>query len=292
MPQQQGSSIQPTEHVSGIRKYGEVKTKTPQVDWTVTDNGKGLLSGTLKYFYEVSTGNAIDQTYIQTLPIQGEVHPYDNRLICNDCTLTVGANDIGYCDANYIGTQSDPCDVEFKLSCPTEEDPIQVHPSFSLPADAQGSFGVVIEAGAAPKYQPVYDREMVVLGGKDLSEFDKFKVSPKTIEKDLVGVTSYKVARPTLSVSFVTQDGGFIATLISSVGMQTNAPQPKGNAPDWISGFSGRNWLLTSASVSPLLRSEAKVDILWRVELEYMLSGVGSDGVGKTWNKLIYKEAP
>lgn len=262
-----------------IRKYGETASKTPQIDWQVTDDGRGLLTGTMKYFYEVSTGKPMGSDFVLTLPRRGERHPFDERLSCKDCSLTVGQNDIGYCDANYVGLNLDPTDAEWSISCPTEEDPIQVHPMFPLKADKQGSFGIVIEEGVAPLYQPKYDPKMVVLGGKSFTEFDKFKVSPEIIAKDLVGVTSYKVPRQTMSLTFHTANKVILNMYMNGVGKQY---RKVALAPD-IATVAGRSWLFTSLSVTEFAG-------IYKLDCEYTLSGVGSDGNGKPWNELIYAD--
>lgn len=264
-----------------INKYGTPAQKTPQVDWQVTDDGRGLLTGTLKYFYDIATGKPLDGGTIITLPARGELHAFDERLMCKDVATTVGSNDIGYCDANYVGLSQDPTLAEWSISCPTEEDPIQTHPMFSIKSDKQGSFGVVIEEAAAPTYQPRFDPEMAVLGGKNQTEFERFKVSPKCIEKDLVGVESYKVPRQTMSISFHTAQQSILSSYLTGVGKQFTVVD---FAPSFTtsSSLDGRTWLFTSLSVS-------EFSGIYKLDCEYTLSGYGSDGKGKPWNKLIYQ---
>jgi hypothetical protein len=263
-----------------IKKYGTPNQKLPQVDWQVTDDGKGLLTGTMKYWYDIATGKPLDPLVIAKLPVRGERHPFDERLVCRDVNTTVGSNDMGYCDANYVGLSIDPTEPEWSLSCPTEEDPIQTHPMFALQVGKEGSFGIVLEEAKAPTFQPKYDTKMVILGGKQNNEFEGFKVSKETIDKDLVGVESYKVTRQTLSMSFHTANQIVVQTFLGFVGKQFKEPA---FAPSFLTSTEGRTWLLTSMSLSEFAG-------IYKIELEYTLSGMGSDGKGKSWNKLIYKD--
>jgi hypothetical protein len=260
----------------GIKKVGGPPSGTPQPDWEVTDDGKGLLTGTLRFFYNVETG----KPNLLPAPARGTKHPFDERLICKDSSSSIGSNNIGYVNASYIGLSQDPTIPEWELSCPTEETSIQMHPAFNIPEGTAGSMGVIKTAGVAPTFVPTYNDNMVVKGGPTNSDFEKFKVSPDTISKDLVGVETYKVMRPTITITIQTANQALMLDAIRNTGKQYSQP-PFG--PPWLA-TEGRTWLFTSLSVS-------EYSGIFKLSTEYMLSGLSADGKGKTWNKLIYPVA-
>lgn len=262
-------------HKAGIQKYGEVRDGTPQPEWNVSDNGKGLLSGTLKFFYDYKTGRAVGGTL--SIPKRGDRHPFDERLVCSQVQTNYGTNDIAYCDAQYVGLLSDPTEGEWQLSCPTDEDPIQTHPDFLL--IGEGKFNIItgpLQIGQLPKFDPNQVLFDPAKGG-----FQRFKDTPATREKDLLGITSFKVPRATMKVTFHTASQPYWFWAVQYLGYQINYVPL---APDWsnVSALN-RSWLLSSSSVSEYGAS------IYKVETEFTLSGIGEDGRGKPWNKLIYK---
>lgn len=267
----------PSSHQSGIQKKGTVPDGEPQVDWNVTDDGRGVLTGTMRFFYDYRTGRSADGV---SVPARGERHPFDERLVCKDVQTSYGSNDIAYCDANYVGLKQDPSVPEWSLSCPTEEDPIETHPMFQTPKGKEGSFGVIEEVGdASTQYYPKWNDQMAETTGKVNKEFKAFKVSKETIEKDLVGVESYKVTRPTMSMTIHTANKELLFAAIKNTGKQYLSI-PFG--PEWADVSKiNRSWLFTSLSVTEYAG-------IYKMDMEFTLSGIGPDNKGKTWNKLIY----
>lgn len=250
-----------------ISKHGSISSGTPQPEWNITDDGRGVLSGTLKVFIDIVTGSTSGAA---SAPQRGDKHPFDERLICVSSQVSHGTGDIAYAEATYTGLTQDPAGIEWKINCPTEEEQIQLHPKFGKKGEA--GLGIVKEEAAAPTWQPVYDESMVVLGGKGKTEFESFKVNQKTIDNDLVGVTSYKVSRPTVSVSLQTANQGLVNDALRNTGKQY-AVVPYG--PPWLTS-TPRTWLFTSCSVT-------ETSGIYKIESEFMLSGLT-----KPWNKLIY----
>jgi hypothetical protein len=268
-------SISPESHKAGIQKYGNVRDGTPQPEWNVSDNGKGLLSGTLKFFYDYNTGKSVSGGL--NIPKRGDRHPYDERLVCSQVQTNYGTNDIAYCDAQYVGLLADPTEAEWELSCPTEEDPIQTHPDFL--SIGEGKFNILKTPLVAGKL-PAFDADQV-MADPTKGGFQRFKDMKLTREKDLVGVTSFKVPRATMKVTYHTASQAYWFWSVQYLGYQI---QRVPLAPQWTDVTAlKRSWLLTSTSVTEYGAS------IYKVQTEYMLSGIGEDGSGKPWNKLIYK---
>lgn len=268
-----------THYTKGIVKVGTPKDGAALPDWTVTDDGLGLLTGTLKFFYDYTTGKAVEGGL--AVPARGDRHPYDERLVCHDVKTTYGSNDIAYCDANYVGLKQDPSGIEYTLNCPTEEDPIQLHPKFNLEKDKEGSFKAIEKMAESPDWKTRYNTKVCKTKDNKGDEFVAFAVSPDNVTNDLVGVKSYKVPRPTMSVTFHTANQTIMFDCVRSVGKQFKKV-PYG--PDWSDvSKENRSWLFTSVSVTEYAG-------IFKCQTEYMLSGMGTDGKGKPWNKLIYEE--
>ena len=273
------STPQPSFKRTGVQDYGTPKSRTPQPEWNVNDDGRGLLTGTLKLFYDHETGKPIDNELISGLPQRGERHPFDERLVCQDVQTSFGSNNIGYCDASYVGLKQDPSGVEWNLSCPTEEEPIETHPMFVKPESEQGSFKVIKSYNKAT---PVWNSALVDFQGDFSQEFKRFKLCPENVKTDLFGIESYKVSRPSMSVTLHTANKEILDLAILNVGKQYPSV-PYG--PTWSDVSKiGRSWLFTSLNVS-------EYATIFKLECEFMLSGIGSDGKGKTWNKLVYPPA-
>ena len=257
----------------GIEEYGNVKSPLPQPEWNVSDNGKGLLSGTLKMYYEHKTGGK--NTTIP--PKRGDKHPYDERLICSNSQINFGSNNIAYCDATYVGLVQDPSEVEWELSCTTEEDPIQTHPNFLK--RGEGMFDIVTEDVSDDK--PIKWDSDQVLFDYTKGGIQRFKDSKKARDKDLTGITAFKAPRSNFKITFHTLAVPTWAWVVQNLGYQTGAI-PMG--PEWTSVVVfNKTWLLISSSVTEYGGG------IYKVTCEFMLSGIGEDGKGKPWNKIVYR---
>ena len=267
----------PSSHNTGVQEIGSVSDGTPQPEWNVTDDGRGLLTGTLKLFFSQKTGATFE---VEGIPKRGDRHPFDERLVCKDVQTSIGSNNICYCDANYVGLAQDPSGVEWSLSCPTEETSITLHPKFVIVDGKEGAWGHLKEL--SEDGYPTWNYDMVKAAKDFEKTFEGFATSKETIAKDLVGVESYKVPRPTMSITLHTADKNLLTSSIQNVGKQYLKP-PFG--PDWADTSNvNRTWLFTSLSVTEYAG-------IYKLETEYTLSGFGSDGKGKIWNKLIYSPA-
>lgn len=259
---------------NGVKKVGSVKSGTYQCTWNITDDGKGMLNGTLRIFINQKSGTPLGKEF--ATPARGEKHPFDERLYCISSQVSFGNNDIAFCDADYIGLKEDPAHLTFTLNCQTEETDIQLHPLFLVKKDG---FDIVKTEPTDDK-PAVFDTKQVVVDPKT-GDFDKFaynKDNGPDGKKRLYGVSAFKDPRATLNVSFKTQTQANWAWITNYMGQSTKTVP---FAPDW-SNFSGkkddkRNWLLIDGNVS----EETGV---FNVSVQFALSGPAG------WNPLVYKE--
>lgn len=315
----------PTGYKNGIRSYGGPADRTPQPEWHVTDDGKGLLTGTLRRYVNGAVaggdsnwtgvggngsiaggGGGSWPTTLHTggntlgyangdsssgiVPKKGEAHPFDRRLVCTDFTVNYQGNEIAYIDANYVGIEGEVAGIEWELTCPTEETPIEMHPDFlsigtsSIATGQQSGFDTVTQSGINPKTNAPYWNRQVVKVDDETQRFEGFVYSTETTMNKLAGVTSYKLPRPTLRITYSTKTPTTISANILATGKITDKPE---FAPAWLStaGSSGtvqnpnanyRNWLLSSTNVTEMAG-------IYKVQNEYILSGEGG------WNPIIYK---
>lgn len=309
-----------------IVKHGGPPSGTNQVEWSITDDGNGVLSGTLRVFIDSAGGGggggSIMPSQLGTplftqyqgnngltnplsgsadgaarlhpkAPKRGDGHPFDGRLKCYGATINYNRMGIAYCDAQYAGLISDPCGFEWELTCPTEEDPIELHPNFLAGSVNQNTgnsasfgdrdiapneFGVITQEGTDPKYKcPFWNLENVDIDFKSRT-FKSFKPSPEMIEKRLVGVESYKVMRPTFRISFSSATTATWSWLAQQVGRRAKKIPYADGVAEIPTLPSGIDWLLTAVSVT---RSMG----IYKVSTDWQQSGNAGG-----WNAIIYKE--
>jgi hypothetical protein len=135
-------------------KKGGPSSGTPLPEWSVSDDGAGLLSGTLKVFIDgnaglTSKGTASSKGFgadgksvnanggfgpaksaADGIPATGSRHPFDGRLICYGTSTSFNSMGYGYVEAQYIGLLQDPAGVEWELSATTSDEAIETHPKF------------------------------------------------------------------------------------------------------------------------------------------------------------------
>lgn len=267
-----------------VERAGSVKDGTVQPEWNVQDDGRGLLTGSVKFFYNYKTGTS--SVGLDGMPTKGSKHPYDERLVCNNVSVNYQSNDIAYVDASYVGLKQDPSGIEWTLSAPTADEAIDKHWAF-LEIQTKGGFGVFAADQPSPTTNnfydpdtkfPIFDPQVVIANPKD--GFQRFAVSDKTREKDLVGVESYLAPKCTMQVTWHTASEAYWFWAVQYLGWQISYVPL---APAWSNVTAlNRSWLLTSSNVS-------EYSGIYKVSAEFTLSGNGKDGKGKPWNKLIYR---
>ena len=240
---------------SSVRDTGSIGNNYPLPDWTYTDDCRGLLESSVKFFIN---GSGIPST----LPRKGSTHPFNSALKCYKVTYTQQDNEIGYYTAEYIGLQNDPTEGEWEISSSTSEQSIILHPDFSIFA---------VETKGDPSGQTPTKWKKWVKRDKD-NEFQNFYAFAP---EDLGGVEAYLVPQTTARVTFYTASQSSASTVMGGMGTTRGSPYGCRGIP---SSSSGGNWLLVNGSVS-------QYGTIFRVQTEWMLSSGG-----KKWNKWLYKQ--
>lgn len=240
--------------------------------WNITDDGKGMLSGTARFFEDAGSG----RRNTGSGPKTGSKHPYDERLYCTGYSQSFGANDVSYIDANYIGFASDPAGVSWSISTPSEEADIQTHPKFLKKSGKDKGFDIIKEAATEEK-AAVFDSNEVNTNAA--GDFESFANSPKNGpdgEKRLYGVRAYKTPMPAVTLNYKTAKQEYWSWTTLNVGKTYNIVPMLGAITDFSKGSTPkRNWLLTDASVT-------EESGFYNVSITFMASG------GNGWNPLIY----
>ena len=242
----------PRSTLSNPIKYEGQIDKDYQPDWTVSDDGKGMLTGTMRFFYNAPTGVP------RTSAIKaGDTHPKLNFLLCNSVTTTIQSNDISYVEANFVGLGQDPAGVEWSLNTQTEDVPIESHPDFS---NSSKGWGTVTQDGFNDLGIPYWNTENVIVDEDGV--FGGFKNSQSNRDNQFVGVTSYKVPRATLSVTFFTAGGA--GTYVEQLA-KAGSPPAGVVAPVTLKGE--QEWFVSACSVSQYSLT------IFQVQMELTLSG-------------------
>lgn len=253
------------------------------IEWTVTDDGTGLLSGNLKRVARYPYGSTVS---VFALPKQGDKHPFDFRLRCKDWSVSHGPNELATISINYIGLDTDPGGVSWDWNGPTDETPIDMHPDFpgwgtirGSPPPKDQTAGVEVPDSSkiySDRFGTVnWDTQHVMVDSQQ--KFSGFKTVLAMKQLDLPGVRGYKTPRATLRVNFSTARVGMFATYVSQLGRWYDNIPIKDVEREIPSAVSPKSWLLTSLSVSAFAG-------IYKVQLEFTLSGE------KGWNKLIYRK--
>jgi hypothetical protein len=257
-----------------VVKHGSVGKTEYQCQWNISDDGKGLLNGSLRIFINHRSGTPIGDDF--STPQRGEKHPFDERLYCIGSNVQFGNNDIAYCDANYVGLKEDPCHITWQLNCPTEDTDIQLHEKFLIKDDKEG-FGIVKEEPTDDK-PAVFDTKKVEVDPKT-GQFERFRYTKEngpTGEKMFYGVRSFKDPRITMNVSFKTAKMENWAWTLQFIRHSMNFVPMIGS---WTqmgkTKDDKRNWLLMDSNVT-------EETGFYNVSFQMALSGKAG------WNKNIY----
>lgn len=247
-------------------KYGDISDGDWSPDWSVSDDGKGMLTGTMRFFW-----NAPANKPRTSIVKAGDSHPKLPELLCNSVQTTLTSNDISYVEASYVGLTQDPAGVTWSLNTPTEDEPIEMHPDFSK---VEKGWGTVTQNGYNPdNNQPYWNLKNVIVSSD--GRFEGFRYNDNNLEKQFVGVTSYKAPRATVSLSFFTANVELVKSAIAA--LRRISVIPFVTIPLELGG--NYNWLVTSVSTSQYS------DTIFQVQMEFVLSGE------RGWNTRIYTPA-
>lgn len=229
-------------------------TNVAQPDFSISDDGRGLLQGTYKVYYHSVSG-------MPPLPSRGSPHPRNTGLTCLKAEAQFGMNNSCVVTAEYIGIRNDPTYAECEVSSTTGETSMVFHPKFA-------EFAIEKPATKAnPNYEFKPWVDTVNNNGKD---FERFNIASSP--GGIGGVESFLTPRATVRVTFYTK-GGAASRLMGNIGKTATTPTyANGPMP------SGGDFLLTGVSVTPY-------GSIYKVSAEWTQSELG-----KTWNKYIYEK--
>jgi hypothetical protein len=247
---------------SYVQRYGNPSNGLPQPEWTVHDNGYGLLEGSLKMFY-----NHTD-SIPNGIPKKGTPHPHDSRLHAYDISTTIGKNYVAYVEAKYIGiAHGNTTDAEWSISGTTSDENIRFNPNFPK-----------FCAEAVPPYTEGENYEQttqakttgVILDADGL--FQKFAPKHKTVP----AVEQFVSPACTCEITFYTKDITIATWAVSGrLGSWCNTIP---YAPSFMTANGTVNWLITSASTTPY-------GDIYKCSWTFTLSTLG-----KPHNKFMYSE--
>lgn len=255
-------NINSSPNTTGVKKQGNVPNKTPQPDWSINNDGRGILESSVRFYYENKPN-----TIPAGLPKKGDPHPADGRLKCYKVSFTQGKNEYGYAQAEYIGLENgNQSEGEWEVTSSTSETSIIFHPDFeALAMDEKGTVGDSGNAGT-----PTVWKNYVKFDEKH--EFEAFTVDAPD---DLAGIESYLTPQTVCRVTFSTTQASTVGGVMRGLGKTRSTPYGCTAVP---SGGEGGNWLLTNASAN-------EYGNIYRIQTEWTQSTRG-----KPWNEKIYKQ--
>lgn len=253
-------------------------------DWSCTDDGTGLLTGTLKRTISVPIGERVTDT---ALPTKGDTHPFDSRLRYKDHSISYIGNELAVASISYVGLANDPGGITWDWNGPTDENAIDMHPDFPSWGTIRGTTAPTAQdrPGKMPEESQIYSDKFGTVNWNhenvevdSQQKFSYFRTVKEMKILDLPGVKGYKVPRATLRVNFSTAKTSGFTWAVSQLGYWFDSIPISEVENEIPTTVSPKNWLLTSVSVSAFAQ-------IYKVQVEFTLSGE------KGWNKLIYRKA-
>ena len=248
------------------KAHGYKGINLPQPDWSVTDNGRGLLEGTAKIFFTHKSNETPSG-----LPTRGSAHPYDSRLQCHTSNTTFQRNGIGYCEAQYIGIKNgEMTEPEWTLSANTSDQPIELHKDFEK---------WINEGGLTRNTQGNFSGQVVIRDGRKTIELDdsgNFKSFGLGHAK-VPAIENFSVPQGNCKVSFYCKNKEVWFKLsVGGLAKWCNKPP---YAPDFLDASPANlSWLLNGSSVT-------EYGNIYKIEVDLILSILG-----KPINPWIYSK--
>lgn len=229
-----------------------------QPSWTLSEDTRGLLEGTLTWRRQVSPSSP----RTPNLPQRGEPHAWDPRLRCHQSQLSFGEQGQCMVQASYIGLVQDPTLAEVEISAAASSQTLQLHPNFTSMAMSQAPTA----SNSNFAFHPYVDTV-----NQNRKDFERFNAI--TAPEGLRGADSYYAPKGTARVTFYTANQGTVTKYLSNVGtIEDTIPNINGPVP------SGHNYLLVNASV-------ATYGIIYKISAEWMFSDQGIK-----WSDKIYRK--
>lgn len=283
----------PPSHNKGVNIYGLEGNKIPNpINWNITEDAQGNLSGTIEYHYDYTLGTRIPDNL---LPQRGDYHPYDTRLQANQITQNYQQNKICKVQVQYVGMSGwtssgeDIGEVTWELTGAVSDESIDTHPNFFLmgvikdkppekyAAMTKESAEKAKENAYAPTGLVLWDRKQVEVDSNQ--RFAGFKNTKRNRDNKLAGVRSFKAPRAVCRINFSSTSTSRFRWIMDNIGrVYKKLPFSEVASAIGRSTFDDAgSWLLTNAGCS-------KYQGVYKYQVEFTLSGEGG------WNDYIYKE--
>ena len=243
----------PNSPASGVKSLGSPSNGERQTDFEISNDGRGLLESSVKFFFNIDTNNPEIPSGI---PKRGSPHPVDSRLKCYKVTTSFGKNNIGYCQADYIGLLQDPTEGEWELSSSSSDSSMVFHKNFQTLAMEQ--VGEVAADGSVAKptiWKKYIERD-------ENNNFVKFMINAPD---NLGGVESFVTPSAVCRVTFYSAKVTTMLRVMLGLSQTRSVPLA---APQTLATNDGTNWMLTNASVS-------EYGTIYRMQTEWTKSTAG-----------------
>ena len=123
MPSQNTGSSKAQSYVPAAKIIKGALTKSTQSKWGISNDGFGLLEGSVSFAIAVDSAGEI--------PVKLDSHPHDDRLKCWKVTTTTRKGGILDVEANYAGIESGQnTDPQIAITVGSATDPIDTHNEF------------------------------------------------------------------------------------------------------------------------------------------------------------------
>jgi hypothetical protein len=212
-----------------------------------------LLESSVKYFFDIDSANPEIPAGV---PKRGSPHPVDSRLKCYKVSTSFGKNDIGYCQADYIGLLQDPTEGEWELSSSSSDSSMIFHKKFSdLTMDEKGVVAGDGTVATPTKWKKYIERD-------ENNNFVKFMINAPD---NLGGIESFVTPASVCRVTFYSAKATTMLRVMQGLSQTRAVPLA---APPSLATSDGTNWMLTNASVS-------EYGTIFRMQTEWTKSSGG-----------------
>ena len=298
MPSQNTGSSKAQSYAPKPKIIKGALTKSAQSKWGISNDGFGLLEGSVSFAIGVDSAGEI--------PVKLDAHPHDDRLKCWKVTTTTRKGGILDVEANYVGIETGQnTDPQIAITVGSATDPIDTHNEFvkKIGGKPSAALNGAIFVDATTGEKTTNDTNGV------FSEFSlmvpKASASPAapsgggttpstSSEKNLfAGVKSYYSPTITIKGCIYTSTAITAGKVVKSIGKTTSGTVGGFDLmPTWskvvVLGlmdnskatgyYQPRNWLVAGASVE-------EFGAVYKVSYDLTLSGI----LG--WNDKIYEKA-
>lgn len=243
----------PFSPAQGIKKLGSPTSGERQTDFEISNDGRGLLESSLKFYFEIDS----EAPEIPSgVPKRGSPHPVDSRLKCYKVSTSFGKNDIGYCQADYIGLLQDPTEGEWELSSSSSDSSMIFHKKFEELAMEQKGEPATEGTVATPTIWKKY------IERDENNNFVRFMINAPD---NLGGIESFVTPSSVCRVTFYSAKAGTMLKVMQGLSQTRSVPL---GAPATLATSDGTNWMLTNASVS-------EYGTIYRMQTEWTKSSGG-----------------